>query len=98
MPPAVGRTLYRLVQEALTNVHKHAGDADTEIEVAMTAEAVEVEVRNARPRAAPRHGLPSGGHGLVGLRERVTALGGGFEAGPCEGGFKVRARLPLPAS
>jgi signal transduction histidine kinase len=99
MPAAVGRTLYRLVQEALTNVHKHAGDAATSIELCLVPEAVEVEIRNEPPRAGPRHGLPSGGNGLLGLRERVTGLGGSFEAGPGDhGGFTVRARLPLPAS
>ncbi|MFI0349559.1 sensor histidine kinase [Actinomadura sp. 9N407] len=98
MPAAVGRTLYRLVQEALTNVHKHAGDADTMIELGLAREAVEVEIRNAPPREIPRHGLPSGGNGLLGLRERVTALGGSLEAGPAGGGFEVRARIPLPAS
>ncbi len=99
MPPAVGRTVYRLVQEALTNVHKHAGAADTRVDLGLLPEAVEVEIANDAPTAPPDHGLPSGGHGLVGLRERVTALGGSFEAGPCpDGGYAVRARLPLPAS
>jgi signal transduction histidine kinase len=98
MPPAIGRTLYRLVQEALTNVHKHAGDADTRVELGLAPEAVEVEIRNAAPREIPRHDLPSGGNGLLGLRERVTALGGTLESGPAGDGFKVRARIPLPAS
>lgn len=98
MPPAVGRTVYRLVQEALTNVHKHAGAADTRVALVLQPEAVEVEVVNGVPTAGPEHALPSGGNGLVGMRERVTALGGGFEAGPLDGGWAVRARLPLPAS
>ena len=98
MPYAVGRTLYRLVQEALTNVHKHAGSADTRVSLGLLPEAIEVSVVNDPPTARPEHRLPSGGNGLVGLRERVDALGGSFEAGPCEGGYAVRARLPLPAS
>ncbi|WP_019630646.1 sensor histidine kinase [Actinomadura atramentaria] len=99
MPPAVGRTVYRIVQEALTNVHKHAGDAATSVALRILPEAVEVEIVNGPAAAAPRHGLPSGGNGLVGLRERVTALGGRFAAGPGErGGFRVTARLPLPAA
>ncbi|MBO2465684.1 sensor histidine kinase [Actinomadura violacea] len=98
MPTAVGRTLYRLVQEALTNVHKHAGAADTRVDLGLLPEAIEVEIANEPPTAPPAHGLPSGGHGLVGLRERVTALGGSFEAGPRGGGYAVSARLPLPAS
>ncbi|WP_433478527.1 sensor histidine kinase [Spirillospora sp. CA-142024] len=98
MPPAVGRTVYRLVQESLTNVHKHAGSADTRVDLGLLPEAIEVEIANDPPTAGPEHRLPSGGNGLVGLRERVTALGGSFHAGPREGGYAVRARLPLPAS
>ncbi|TDD82339.1 sensor histidine kinase [Actinomadura darangshiensis] len=98
MPNAVGRTVYRLVQEALTNVHKHAGAADTRVGLGLLPEAIEVEIANDPPTAKPEHGLPSGGNGLIGLRERVTALGGSFDAGPSEGGYAVRARIPLPAS
>ncbi|MFA1542930.1 sensor histidine kinase [Actinomadura monticuli] len=98
MPTAVGRTVYRLVQEALTNVHKHAGAADTRVALGLLPEAIEVEIVNAPPTARPEHLLPSGGNGLVGLRERVNALGGSFDAGPRGGGYAVRARLPLPAS
>ena len=98
MPAAVGRTVYRLVQEALTNVHKHAGAADTRVHLGLLPGSVEVEVANDPPSARADHRLPSGGNGLVGLRERVTALGGTFEAGPRGGGYAVRARIPLPAS
>lgn len=98
MPTAVGRTVYRLIQEALTNVHKHAGAAPTRVDLGLLPEAVEVEIANDPPTAAPDHGLPSGGNGLLGLRERVTALGGSFEAGPRGDGYAVRARLPLPTS
>ncbi|HEY8481278.1 MAG TPA: histidine kinase [Spirillospora sp.] len=97
MPVAVGRTVYRLVQEALTNVHKHAGTAGTRVDLGLLPEAVEVEIINEAPVERPDHRLPSGGNGLVGLRERVTALGGAFEAGPLDGGYRVRARIPLPA-
>ncbi|MGI5168950.1 sensor histidine kinase [Spirillospora sp. CA-253888] len=97
MPAAVGRTVYRLVQESLTNVHKHAGDAATRVELGLLPEAVEVSVTNTAPAAPVAHRLPSGGNGLVGLRERVTALGGTFEAGPTgDGGYALRARVPLP--
>ncbi|MEO3823712.1 histidine kinase [Actinomadura sp. B10D3] len=98
MPVAVGRTVYRLVQEALTNVHKHAGAADTRVDLGLLPEAIEVEIANEPSTAPPEHRLPSGGNGLVGLRERVTALGGSFDAGPRKGGYAVRARIPLPAS
>ncbi|XRQ02755.1 sensor histidine kinase [Actinomadura welshii] len=98
MPVAVGRTVYRLVQEALTNVHKHAGAAGTRVDLDLQPGAIEVGIANDPPTARPEHRLPSGGNGLVGLRERVTALGGTFEAGPRGGGYAVRARIPLPAS
>ncbi|HZD72315.1 MAG TPA: histidine kinase [Actinomycetota bacterium] len=97
LPPTVERTAYRLVQEALTNAHKHAAGAATQIRLSYQAERLEVTVRNARPASAPDPGLALGtnGHGLLGLRERVTLLGGSFHAGPrLDGGFEVRASIP----
>jgi signal transduction histidine kinase len=97
LPATVERTAYRLVQEALTNVHKHAANATTEVGVRYGREELEVAVRNARPANGPHPGLAlaGGGHGLVGLRERVTLLGGTFQAGPrLDGGFEVRASIP----
>jgi signal transduction histidine kinase len=97
LPATVERTAYRLVQEALTNVHRHAANAATEVGVRYGREELEVAVRNARPADGPHPGLAlaSGGHGLVGLRERVTLLGGTFRAGPrLDGGFEVRASIP----
>jgi signal transduction histidine kinase len=96
LPATVERTAYRLVQEALTNVHKHAANATTEVGVRYGRDWLEVTVRNAGPDG-PRPGLApaGGGHGLLGLRERVTLLGGTFRAGPrLDGGFEVRASLP----
>jgi signal transduction histidine kinase len=96
LPATVERTAYRLVQEALTNVHKHAANAATEVEVRYRREWLEVTVRNDRPDG-PRAGLAlaGGGHGLLGLRERVTLLGGTFQAGPrLDGGFEVGASIP----
>jgi signal transduction histidine kinase len=97
LPATVERTAYRLVQEALTNVHRHAANAATEVGVRYGREQLEVAVRNARPADGPHPGLAlaSGGHGLVGLRERVALLGGTFQAGPrLDGGFEVRASIP----
>ena len=97
LPATVERTAYRLVQEALTNVHRHAGNAATEVGVRYGRGELEVAVRNARPADGPHPGLAlaGGGHGLVGLRERVTLLGGTFQAGPrLDGGFEVRASIP----
>jgi signal transduction histidine kinase len=94
------RTAYRVVQEALTNVLKHAPGAATEVVVAYVPNGVALAVSNDCPGGeAAVDGvlpdvLPSGGNGLVGMRERVTALGGAFDAGPTsEGGFRVEARL-----
>lgn len=93
---ATGHTVYRLVQEALTNVHKHAGNAATRIELRYGPDVVHVAVDNELPAGSVAVGLPSGGNGLVGLRERVTLQGGVFEAGSRpEGGFRVMAELPM---
>jgi signal transduction histidine kinase len=100
LPATVERTAYRLVQEALTNVHKHAAGAATDVGVRYGRERLEVTVRNARPAAGPGpgQGLDGGGHGLLGLRERVALLGGSFRAGPrADGGFEVCASLPAEA-
>jgi signal transduction histidine kinase len=94
--PQVERTAYRVVQEALTNVHKHAAGAATRVRLAHREQEVAVLVQNDAPPAAPAAAaLPSGGNGLLGMRERVTALGGGFVSGPTgEGGFRVSAVIP----
>ncbi|GAA2385291.1 histidine kinase [Streptomyces glaucosporus] len=92
----VEQTAYRVVQEALTNVHKHAGGARTRVRLAHREGEVAVLVENEAPAEGVRDaGLPSGGNGLVGMRERVTALGGGFVSGPTDGGgFRVSAVIP----
>ncbi|WP_130797164.1 sensor histidine kinase [Streptomyces otsuchiensis] len=95
----VERTAYRVVQEALTNVHKHAAGAATLVRLAHREREVAVMVQNEPPAGgsgpAPAASLPSGGNGLVGMRERVTALGGGFVSGPTDqGGFRVSAVIP----
>lgn len=92
-------TAYRVVQEALTNAHKHARGAETLVTVAYVPNGVRITVVNAcpgeRPRAEGDRPLPSGGNGLVGMRERVSALGGTFAAGVADGGgFQVEAVLP----
>jgi signal transduction histidine kinase len=96
----VERTAYRVVQEALTNVHKHAAGAATRVRLAHREGEVAVLVQNDPPAggagaAGGGAALPSGGNGLLGMRERVTALGGGFVSGPTEqGGFRVSAVIP----
>jgi signal transduction histidine kinase len=90
-------TVYRVVQEALTNVHKHAAGAKARVLLAYREAEVAVLITNGPSDGSAPTRLPSGGHGLVGMRERVTAHGGGFAAGPTpEGGFRVSAMIPLP--
>jgi signal transduction histidine kinase len=91
----VQHAAYRIVQEALTNIRKHAPGAETRVLVRRTADALVVEVRNGPGAVAAGPALPSGGHGLAGLRERAQQLGGDFAATPAAGGFLVRARLPV---
>lgn len=90
------QTAYRVVQEGLTNAHKHAGGAQVSVLLAYAPNGVRVSVVNACPGAELGAAkLPSGGNGLVGMRERVIALGGTFSAGPeADGGFRVEAVLP----
>ncbi|MER7498839.1 histidine kinase [Nonomuraea pusilla] len=99
LPPPLGRTAYRIVQEALTNARKHAFGAPVTVEVAYAPRRVVLRVRNAAPTGRrPADPLPGGGAGLLGLRERVTLVGGALHAGPtASGGFEVGAELPLPA-
>ncbi|WP_436761379.1 sensor histidine kinase [Streptosporangium sp. V21-05] len=95
LPPTAERTAYRVVQEALTNVHRHAGDAETDVYVRYRPTELEVLVRN-RPPTAANGDLPGSGWGLVGLRERVELVGGRLEAGPRDGGgFQVLAGIPV---
>ncbi len=99
LPPAAGRALYRIVQEALTNVRKHAASSPASVEfTGRPGERIEVSVRNRCVAAASS--LPPGpGTGLIGLRERATLAGGAFDYGPTpDGDFVVRAWLPWSAA
>jgi signal transduction histidine kinase len=96
----VDLSAYRIVQEALTNVVKHAGPAHAQVVVGYHDQEVTVEViddgRGAVTSASD--GRVGTGHGLIGMRERVAAFGGELEVGPRPGGgFRVAARLPLAA-
>lgn len=95
LPAPVSRAAYRTVQEALTNVRKHAPGARATVRVRQVDGTLVVEIRNDRPRKLATS-LPSGGHGLVGLRERATLLGGSFDATATpDGGYLVVARYPI---
>ncbi len=95
MPPVVGRCAYRVVQEALTNVLRHAPGAAVTVRLEARDGRLHVEVTD-RGGAGAGTVLASGGHGLVGMRERVEMLHGTVQAGPLDGGgWVVRASLPL---
>jgi signal transduction histidine kinase len=88
---AVDQAAYRILQEALTNAARH-GAGSARVELAFGEEAVEVTVTNPVPEpCSPR---PGGGHGLIGMRERATLLGGNLDAERANGAFRVRARIP----
>jgi signal transduction histidine kinase len=112
VPPGVDLSAYRIVQEALTNVIRHAAAATACVKVRYEKGSVAVEITDdgpARPAggrgAGKADGPPAGsvtatpntGHGIIGMRERVAVFGGEFTAGPrADGGFRVFARLPIP--
>jgi signal transduction histidine kinase len=92
LPQSVDLSAYRIVQEALTNVVKHAGRAHTTVTLAYRPDALELTIADCG-EAPPRE--TAGGHGLVGMRERAALFGGTLTAGPRAGhGFEVRASLP----
>jgi signal transduction histidine kinase len=95
LPAAVDVSVYRIVQESLTNVLKHAGPASADVTIDCAGDTVTVEVTD-NGIAEPGRGAAAGGHGLAGMRERAAVFGGELAAGPRPGGgFAVRARLPL---
>ena len=102
VPVAADLTAYRVIQESLTNVRKHAGPTTVEVRLAYQPDTLRLVIDN----SAARHSTAAGvacdnrsGHGLVGMRERVTALGGTLHAGRRpDGGYRVTANLPLTAA
>ena len=85
LPAAADVSVYRIVQESLTNVLKHAGQARADVTIGCAEEAVTIEITDNGTEALGNQ-TPAGGHGLAGMRERAAVFGGGFA---------VRARLPL---
>jgi len=96
-PPAgVELAAYRIVQESLTNVIKYAPGARTRLLLRCAAHAIEIRVVNDRAERPTTSSKLGGGHGLVGMRERVAMYGGDFRAGPrFDGGWQVEARIPV---
>ncbi len=92
VPAATTQTVYRVVQEALTNVMKHSQSRRVRLAVSYGRDWVDLDVQDDGPAAPPSADTP--GHGLLGMRERVGLLGGTLVAGPEGSGFRVRARIP----
>ncbi|MDR7276408.1 sensor histidine kinase [Catenuloplanes atrovinosus] len=90
---SVGQAVYRVVQESLTNVARHAGPVEVAVSLTYAAEALTVRVVNARATRPPSKA--GGGLGLIGMRERVELVGGALSARPADGGFAVTATFPL---
>jgi signal transduction histidine kinase len=94
VPAAVGRTVYRIVQESLTNIARHADAATASVRIDCRPDVLAIRIDDdgkAAPDTAPTPGV-----GLLGMRERVTVLGGRLRAEPRgEGGFTVQAELPV---
>jgi signal transduction histidine kinase len=99
VPPGIDLSAYRIIQEALTNVIKHAGSSSANVTISYRPDSVTVEITD--PGAgAPATRVPAQrtgtGHGIIGMRERVAVFGGEFAAGPGpDGGFRVRACFPI---
>jgi signal transduction histidine kinase len=99
LPRSLDQSAYRIIQEALTNALRHAGDTIAHVAVRYRTDRLELEVANdgSGDRRPPDH--EGGGRGLIGIRERVALFGGDLEAGPrAGGGFVVRCRFPLTTS
>ncbi len=101
LPSGMALTVYRIVQEALTNVVKHAAPAHCRVSVVSSGGEIRVEVLDDGQRAGARPGSwgETIGHGLIGMRERVRLLGGELTSGPIgRRGFRVAARIPTPGA
>jgi signal transduction histidine kinase len=95
LPAGVELSAYRIVQEALTNVIKHSGSDRASVQLRYGDRGLELEIVD-HGNGAPT--VPSTGHGLVGMRERVSLFGGTLDAGPANGqGYRVVAKLPYSA-
>jgi signal transduction histidine kinase len=91
LSPSGERALFRIAQEAVTNALRHTASGRITVELGQTADTVVLEVVNETPPLP----APTPGRGLVNMRERARLEGGVFEAGPVDGGFRVRAALPV---
>ena len=98
VPSAIGGAAFRIVQEALTNVRRHAPGAAVDVELHYGDDALRLRIRDNGPGAGAGRDTPPGGHGLLGMRERAAAVGGELATGEAPGGgFLVEATLPAKA-
>ena len=94
VPPGIDLSAYRIIQEALTNVIKHAAASSAHVTISYRPDSVTVEITDQGSPGPP--GRTGSGHGIIGMRERVAVFGGEFAAGPGpDGGFRVRACFPI---
>ncbi|WP_328929983.1 histidine kinase [Streptomyces sp. NBC_00190] len=94
LPPGVELSAYRIIQEALSNVLRHAPGAETHVELVYARDTLGLRVVNG-PAPLPAAPSPGAGHGVIGMRERIAMLGGDLAVGPApDGGYKVSAALP----
>ncbi len=96
LPPGVERAAYRIVQESLTNITKHAPGARATVTLTYGPEQLSIRVDDSGATVPSALTGEGGGNGIPGMRERATALGGSLTAGPHRSGFRVEARLPIP--
>jgi signal transduction histidine kinase len=95
LPPGVDRAAYRIVQESLTNVTRHAGPARATVRISYGERDLVVQIDD-DGLGGSANGATSAGNGILGMRERAAALGGAVQTGPRPGGgFRVRAWLPV---
>ena len=96
LPPTLEVSAYRIIQEALTNAFKHSGGTAATVKVRYASNSLAIDVLDDGDSGAPEQVSGIGGHGLIGMRERVSLHGGHLRAGPVpEGGFAVHASFPL---
>jgi signal transduction histidine kinase len=95
LPAGLDLSAYRIIQEALTNTLKHAGPTRTRVTLDF-AETLSLDVVDDGPAPGQRRSRGSGGHGLVGMRERATLFDGSLTAGPDGNGWRVHATIPRP--
>ncbi|MFC4117253.1 sensor histidine kinase [Nonomuraea zeae] len=96
LPPGIDLSAYRILQEAITNVVKHADATRIDCVIRYGEQSVRLDISNDGEPPRAGRAAPAGGHGLIGMRERATLYGGTLEAGPCAGpGYRVTAVLPL---